>query len=80
MHESPLARLMTLLAQPKPQLVQLYVITVDGQKMLCIGPALTPKDPDHPYFVENIEFGDILPTHIAMRLLDGSAIEHETVQ
>ena len=80
-HESPLSRLMNILAQPQNQLVQVYVITVDNQPMLCIGPVIhESRHANGSYLVQDVTFGDILPASLAIRLLDGSAMAQEAVQ
>jgi hypothetical protein len=72
------ANILEMLAPP-PKLVQLYLITVDGQQLLCVGPHLPPpKNHDNAYIVEDIQFGDPIPLDIAHRLLDG--VGEEPVQ
>ena len=67
--------LLNWLTQPKNHMVQVYVITVDGQKLLCIGPLVhEPKHPDNAYIVEGVEFGECVTAREAIRLLDGSLL------
>lgn len=74
------ANILQMLAPP-PRLVQLYVITIDGQQLVCVGPALhPPKTPSNTYNINDIEIGDTVPVHDAIRLLDGSFTATEDVQ
>ena len=68
--------LASIFTMPAPQLpVQIYVITIDGRDILCIGPAIhPPKQPDNTYLIQNVEFGERITTTEALRLLDGSLL------
>lgn len=60
---------------PTPLPIQIYVITIDGQDLLCVGPAIhPPKHPDNTYLIQNVEFGERITTTEALRLLDGSLL------
>lgn len=68
--------LASIFSMPAPQLpIQIYVITIDGQDILCVGPAIhPPKHPDNTYVIQNVEFGERITTAEALRLLDGSLL------
>ena len=65
-----------IFTMPAPHLpMQIYVITIDGHDILCIGPAIhPPKQPDNTYTIQNVEFGERITTAEALRLLDGSLL------
>lgn len=65
-------------ALPTP--VQIIVITVNGQKLLCIGPVIPGLWAGGSVVVDEIEFGDVVPRTAAMQLLDGSFTQGEVVQ
>jgi hypothetical protein len=53
--------------------VQVVVMTINGHKVVCLGPTLhAPHLGLHVGEVQEIEFGEIIPAHLAVRLLDGS--------
>lgn len=58
--------------EPRP-MVQVIVITINGHKVVCLGPTLhAPHLGLHVGEVQEIEFGEIIPAHLAVKLLDGS--------
>ena len=61
---------------PTPQLtMQIYVITINGQDLLCVGPTVhPPRHPDNTYIIQNVEFGERITPLDALRLLDGSLL------
>lgn len=53
--------------------VQVVVMTISGHKVVCLGPTLhAPHLGLHVGEVQEIEFGEIIPAHLAVRLFDGS--------
>lgn len=53
--------------------VQVIVMTINGHKVVCLGPVLhVPPLGIHVGDVQEIEFGEIIPAHLAVKLLDGS--------
>ena len=65
---------------PRP-MVQVVCLTIDGRKVVCLGPVL--HVPPMGLFVgdiQEIEFGEMIPAHLAARLLDGSMSESMGVQ
>ncbi len=53
--------------------VQVLVLTINGHKVVCLGPVLhVPPLGIHVGDVQEIEFGEIIPAHLAVKLLDGS--------
>lgn len=58
--------------EPRP-MVQVIVMTINGHKVVCLGPMLhAPHLGLHVGEVQEIEFGEIIPAHLAARLLDGT--------
>ena len=58
--------------EPRP-MVQVIVMTINGHKVVCLGPTLhAPHLGLHVGEVQEIEFGEIIPAHLAVRLLDGT--------
>ena len=58
--------------EPRP-MVQVIVMTINGHKVVCLGPMLhVPHLGLHVGEVQEIEFGEIIPAHLAARLLDGT--------
>lgn len=54
-------------------MVQVIVMTINGHKVVCLGPMLhVPHLGLHVGEVQEIEFGEIIPAHLAARLLDGT--------
>ena len=53
--------------------VQVVVMTISGHKVVCLGPTLhAPHLGLHVGDIQEIEFGEIIPAHLAVRLLDGT--------
>lgn len=53
-------------------MVQVVCLTIDGQKVVCLGPVLhQPQEGLHVGTIQEIEFGELIPAHLAARLLDG---------
>lgn len=63
-----------------PSAVQIIVITVNGQKLLCIGPVIPGLWAGGSVVIDEVEFGDVVPRTAAMQLLDGSFTQGEVVQ
>lgn len=63
-----------------PSAVQIIVITVNGQKLLCIGPVIPGLWAGGSVVIDEVEFGDLVPRTVAMQLLDGSFTQGEVVQ
>lgn len=54
-------------------MVQVICLTIDGCKVVCLGPVLhVPPAGINVGEIEEIEFGEIIPAHLAAKLLDGS--------
>jgi len=57
---------------PRP-MVQVICLTIDGKKVVCIGPVLhVPPVGLNVGDIQEIEFGELIPAHLAARLLDGA--------
>ena len=57
-------------------MVQIMCLTIDNQKFLCLGPVLhVPPAGLHVGTIQEIEFGELIPAHLAARLLDGAMTE-----
>jgi hypothetical protein len=56
--------------EPRP-MVQVVIITAGGQKYALVGPVI--QDPQSQVFnmVTEIEFGDLMPMHVAAKMLFG---------
>ena len=56
---------------PRP-MVQVVCLTIDGHKVVCLGPVLhVPPAGILVGEIQEIEFGELIPAHLAARLLDG---------
>ena len=65
---------------PRP-MVQVVCLTIDGRKIVCLGPVLhVPPAGIQVGDIQEIEFGEMIPAHLAARLLDGSMAESMGVQ
>lgn len=65
---------------PRP-MVQVVCLTIDGRKVVCLGPVLhVPPAGLHVGDIQEIEFGELIPAHLAARLLDGAMSESMGVQ
>ena len=69
-------------AAPEPRpMVQVICITIDGRKVVCIGPIVhVPPLGLLVHDIQEIEFGELIPAHLAARLLDGSMTDSMGVQ
>lgn len=57
-------------------MVQIMCLTIDGTKFLCLAPVLhVPPAGLHVGTIQEIEFGELVPAHLAARLLDGAMTE-----
>lgn len=57
---------------PRP-MVQVICLTIDGRKVVCLGPVLhVPPAGLLVGDIQEIEFGELVPAHLAARLLDGA--------
>lgn len=57
---------------PRP-MVQIICLTIDGQKIACLGPVLHMPHMDlNVGDIQEIEFGETIPASLAVKLLDGS--------
>lgn len=64
---------MLLLGIDPRTMVQIICLTIDGHKVMCLGPVLhVPPAGIHVGDVQEIEFGDLLPAQTAAHMLDGS--------
>lgn len=62
-------------------MVQVVCLTIKGQKVICLGPVLhVPGSGQTVVEVEDIEFGELIPAHLAARLLDGGFSDSMGVQ
>lgn len=65
---------------PRP-MVQVVCLTIDGRKVVCLGPVLhVPPLGLHVGEIQEIEFGELIPAHLAARLLDGEFTQGMGVQ
>jgi hypothetical protein len=63
------------------QMVQVICITIDGVKVMCLGPVLhVPPAGLFVGDVQEIEFGELVPSHLAAKLLDGEYSKSMGVQ
>jgi hypothetical protein len=54
-------------------MVQVLCLTIDGQKVVCLSPVLhVPPMGMHVGDIQDIEFGELIPAHMAARLLDST--------
>ena len=66
--------------EPRP-MVQVVCLTIDGHKVICLGPVLhVPPAGVHVGEIQEIEFGELIPAHLAARLLDGDFSKSMGVQ
>lgn len=62
-------------------MVQVVCLTIDGVKVTLVGPVLhVPEAGINVGTVQEIEFGELVPAHMAARLLDGGFSESMGVQ
>ncbi|MFY7925080.1 hypothetical protein [Limnohabitans sp.] len=62
-------------------MVQVVCITIDGAKVVLLGPVLHVPDAGiHVGNIEEIEFGELVPAHLAAKMLDGGFSESMGVQ
>ena len=62
-------------------MVQVVCITIDGTKVVLVGPVLHVPDAGiHVGNIEEIEFGELVPAHLAAKMLDGGFSESMGVQ
>jgi hypothetical protein len=62
-------------------MVQVVCITIDGTKVVLLGPVLHVPDAGiHVGNIEEIEFGELVPAHLAAKMLDGGFSESMSVQ
>ena len=62
-------------------MVQVVCITIDGSKVVLLGPVLHVPDAGiHVGNIEEIEFGELVPAHLAAKMLDGGFSESMGVQ
>jgi hypothetical protein len=62
-------------------MVQVVCITIDGTKVVLLGPVLhVPTAGIHVGNIEEIEFGELVPAHLAAKMLDGGFSESMGVQ
>jgi hypothetical protein len=61
--------------------VQVVCLTIDGVKVICLGPVLhVPGAGITVGEIQGIEFGELIPAHLAARLLDGGFSDSMGVQ
>ena len=76
--EAPEAAWMALAPRP---MVQVICLTIDGRKVVCLGPVLhSPPTGLHVGAIQEIEFGELVPAYLAARLLDGAMSDAMGVQ
>ena len=62
-------------------MVQVVCITIDGAKVVLLGPVLHVPDAGiHVGNIEEIEFGELVPAHLAAKMLDGGFSESMGLQ
>lgn len=62
-------------------MVQVVCITIDGTKVVLLGPVLhVPTAGIHVGNIEEIEFGELVPAHLAAKMLDGGFSESMGLQ
>lgn len=62
-------------------MVQVVCLTIDGTKVVLLGPVLhVPGAGINVGAIQEIEFGELVPAHLAARLLDGGFSESMGVQ
>lgn len=62
-------------------MVQVVCVTIDGTKVVLLGPVLhLPLAGIHIGNIQEIEFGELIPAHLAARLLDGGFSDSMGVQ
>ena len=62
-------------------MVQVVCLTIDGVKVVLLGPVLhVPTAGIHVGNVQEIEFGELVPAHLAAKMLDGGFSESMGVQ
>lgn len=62
-------------------MVQVVCLTINGSKVICLGPVLhVPPAGILVGDIEEIEFGELIPAHMAARLLDGGFSDSMGVQ
>ena len=62
-------------------MVQVVCITIDGAKVVLLGPVLhVPTAGIHVGNIQEIEFGELIPAHMAAKLLDGGFSDSMGVQ
>ena len=62
-------------------MVQVVCITIDGAKVVLLGPVLhVPTAGIHVGNIEEIEFGELVPAHLAAKMLDGGFSESMGLQ
>lgn len=62
-------------------MVQVVCLTIDGVKVVLLGPVLhVPTAGIHIGTVQEIEFGELVPAHLAAKMLDGGFSDSMGVQ
>ena len=62
-------------------MVQVVCITIDGTKVVLLGPVLhVPTAGIHVGDIQEIEFGELVPAHLAAKMLDGGFSESMGLQ
>lgn len=62
-------------------MVQVVCLTIDGQKIICLGPVIhLPNQGIHVGTLQEVEFGELIPAHLAAKLLDGGFSDSMGVQ
>jgi hypothetical protein len=62
-------------------MVQVVCLTIDGVKVVLLGPVLhVPGAGINVGNVQEIEFGELVPAHLAAKMLDGGFSESMGVQ
>jgi len=70
--EKQLKALAELITGHAPHMVQVICLTIDGKKVICLGPVIhVPSLDIQVGNIEDIEFGELVPAHLAAQLISG---------
>lgn len=74
--EKQLQTLTELITAHAPHMVQVICLTINGRKVICLGPVIhVPSLDIQAGTIEDIEFGELVPAHLAAQLLSGEFSE-----
>jgi len=64
-----------------PHMLQIVCLTIDGHKVICLGPMLhVPALGVEAGTIEAIEFGELVPARLAAKLISGEFSKEMTLQ